>query len=180
MGLLAINWNLVVFPAAVIAIISYWIVTEVRLSNALTKRIRQHGFDIDSDVIKYTSQPVIEAYIRGKRRYFLVDTGAAVNCLSMKSYLNLLEETDSIIAGESTIITGIDSKDQEVQTVVENIIVDGMKYKITFTVIDSWEGAREQVNRKMGIELSGIIGYDFMKEAGWTINTRNNKILYNK
>lgn len=131
--------------------------------------------DIHKEGYNRSKFPIIKAKIRGKYKYFLVDTGANVNILDYNLYQELVN--GEIIYSSNTKIKitgpGTAGEPEDVSIVTEDVTIKDITIKIEFALNKAWEEARKQVSNSSGLPIIGILGSEFCNDSKWMIDFDN-------
>lgn len=142
--------------------------------NSTLNRDYKYAINIDKKGFKLSNLPFIKLKIRGKYRYFLIDSGASVNLLSEKAMLkdSNFKDTANVIGSDSVLGVGSSSEDTPITIpiVEETISFKGDKFKEEFRLSDSWESIRDAVRKESGIEVYGLLGSPFIAKAKWVLD----------
>lgn len=109
-------------------------------------------------------RPIIPGIVNGKRRAFLVDTGASIGLVS--------EGTKGRRFNGKLVGQG---GEFESAYICDDIVQFGEKKVGQFVIADISQVA-SSIFMETGIEIFGIIGFKQMKDIGLTINTADNTI----
>lgn len=120
---------------------------------------------------KNSNIPIIKLKIRGKYKYFLLDSGANINILSKEMLPTIMKQSDNIkVVGDKSVV-GIGSNCEDPAFVIsETISIGKDKYEENFTVLDNWENSRREISKLSNIQVIGILGAEFFKKSKWMID----------
>lgn len=120
--------------------------------------------------------PIIKAVIRGKSRYFLVDTGANHNMIDLGEYTKIIGDSEIDVKGSMNMVgigSTADAPPIKYNCIEDTVIIGPNEYNVSFAIGDSWETAKDAVANQSGLPLIGIIGSEFIDSAGWVIDYSN-------
>ena len=121
--------------------------------------------NFENNIWSEVKTPIIKIPINKVDRYFLVDTGANLSVLDKHYYLLNKDKLDQVNEIEINY-SGINGTKAEKVYIVNAYFEDKV---ITFTTSDISEIIKT-IKKKCGIEISGIIGSDFMRNYNVVID----------
>ena len=131
----------------------------------------QYKYNINIDKVGFDKfkLPLIKLNIRGLDKYFLVDTGANSNVLSM-DIIDLPEFEDKIhVVGELTQLGG-GGVSEVVKEIQECVRTEDEAFTIKFSVSNSYKNLADAIKAETGLEVVGLIGSPFLEKAKWIID----------
>lgn len=133
----------------------------------------KYSVNIHKGGFKKTKFPMIKLRIRGKYRYFLVDTGANVNLMDLESYGEIVGD-GQVKQVDNGAVAGLGSEESVHAAIVEeDIVIAREKFTEEFLINDQWKFSREQIVKGSGINVVGILGSGFFERAKWMIDFEN-------
>lgn len=137
----------------------------ISLSNCKDKVNTPSVKNFENSIWSEIKTPIIKIPINKVDRYFLVDTGANLSVLDKYYYIINQSSLDQVNEIEINY-SGINGTKTEKAYVVNAYFEDRI---ITFTTSDISEVIKT-IKKKCGIEISGIIGSDFMRNYNVVID----------
>ena len=126
--------------------------------------INKRGFNI-------SKCPLIKLKINGKFKYFLLDTGAAVNALSMEGMKQIYNDDHVFsVIGQQQLVGINGTTDKYFKIIEETVSFNKDKVKTTFVVTDALEESIKNTKELCGIEFLGILGAEFFNKARWVLD----------
>lgn len=134
----------------------------------------KYCINIHKEGFEKLKAPLIKMKIKGKYKYFLVDSGAAKNLISKKAFQSISKEGDEVKIVDNVHILGVSGKEDKAVPVIEETISVGRdKFVQNFMVSEEWETTREYIHDTCGIEIIGLLGSEFFQKARWLIDFDN-------
>lgn len=154
---------------SIIIIMSTW-----AMIRAISKNINnefKYSINFHKEGFKRTNFPIIKIKIRGKYRYFLVDSGANINVIDYECYKELVGDGAVVFKGDCGISgVGTQSKETDTPIIEDTFQVNSDKFTEEFSLMKDWAFAREQVSSASGLNIIGILGSDFFTRAKWMLD----------
>lgn len=121
------------------------------------------------------NRPHIEVKINGKSAVFLVDTGATTSILDLRVAYNL---ADTVVKVDSAWVMGVSGVSNQIyETDSLGIYIHTKRYRMKFGAMDLTSQSF-WFYKQHNMILSGILGSDFLRSTGATINLRTNKVKF--
>lgn len=117
--------------------------------------------------------PIVQATLNGKKAYFLLDTGASISVLDTNKTKHFLFRTE----GENdTAIIGYGGKTNSTSELSRvEVFLGTEKLNMPFLGRDL-KSLVEPIRKGTGYEIVGIIGNNNIKNEGFKLDFKNNKI----
>ncbi len=158
-----------------LAVVSVIIITStVAMIRTISKNINndfKYSIDFHKEGFKRTNFPIIKIKIRGKFRYFLVDSGANINVIDYESYRTLVGESEVHFKGDCGISgVGTAEKEETVSIIEDTIQINSDKFTEEFSLMKDWSLARDKISTASGLNIVGILGSEFFTRAKWMLD----------
>ena len=123
--------------------------------------------------LQKTGLPLIITSGKLKNLCFLIDTGSTHNILFSYVYEHFSDEFK--ILNNTQNIMGIEGEYKETPIIEGTFNFEGKDYTSTFSVFNA-TNAVVQVEEETGVQIHGILGFQFLIENKWVINFDKNII----
>ncbi|MBT31702.1 MAG: hypothetical protein CMO01_18755 [Thalassobius sp.] len=122
----------------------------------------------------HTQVPIIEGELNGKKAYFIVDTGSTLTVLDLhkKKHFGF-----SIYKNISKKLHGFGGTSMNLWLLFDTYLYIGGKQIATNYTGTPLKKLREDIQKKTGYEISGILGSDVMRDYGMVVDYVNMRCI---